>query len=85
MAVNGLVFNGRSAWALAQALGPKLGVRPRRCVKWIPDAQAGEGGRDAQAGEDGRGGPISAELAKINRLRGRCGVDFSSRIPTLAT
>jgi transposase-like protein len=50
----------RSAWAAAQALGPKLGVGAETLRKWILQAQV-------DAGE--RSGPTSAEREEIRRLR----------------
>ncbi len=61
MAVDRLDDYGGSAWAAAQALGPKLGVGPETLRKWLLQAQTDEGGR---------GGPTSEELAEIKRLRG---------------
>jgi IS30 family transposase/transposase-like protein len=49
-----------SAWAAAQALGPKLGVGAETLRKWIVQAQV-DGGM--------RSGPTSEELAEIKRLR----------------
>jgi transposase-like protein len=49
-----------SAWAAAQALGPKLGVGPETLRKWILQAQV-------DAGE--RSGPTSVELEEIRRLK----------------
>ena len=59
MAVDRLAEYG-SAWAVAQALGPKLGVGPETLRKWVVQAQI-------DAGQ--RGGPTSEELAEIKRLR----------------
>ncbi len=49
-----------SAWAVAQVLGPKLGVGPETLRKWVLQAQ-GDGGQ--------RSGPTSEELAEIKRLK----------------
>jgi transposase len=49
-----------SAWAVAQALGPKLGVGPETLRKWVVRAQV-DGGQ--------RSGPTSDELAEIKRLK----------------
>src|SRR5215207_9602306 len=49
-----------SAWAVAHALGPKLGVGPETLRKWVLQAQT-------DAGQ--RGGPSSEELAEIKRLK----------------
>ena len=49
-----------SAWAVAQTLGPKLGVGPETLRKWVLQAQVGAGQRS---------GPASEELAEIKRLR----------------
>jgi transposase len=49
-----------SAWAVAQALGPKLGVGPETLRKWVLQAQTDAGQRS---------GPTSEELAEIKRLR----------------
>jgi transposase len=49
-----------SAWAVAQALGPKLGVGAETLRKWVLQAQT-------DAGQ--RGGPSSEELAEIRRLK----------------
>jgi transposase len=49
-----------SAWAAAQALGPKLGVGAETLRKWILQAQV-------DAGE--RSGPTSEELEEIRRLK----------------
>jgi len=49
-----------SAWAVAQALGPKLGVGPQTLRKWVLQAQTDVGQRS---------GPTSEELAEIKRLR----------------
>jgi transposase-like protein len=49
-----------SAWAAAQALGPKLGVGPETLRKWILQSQVDAGDRS---------GPTSAELEEIRRLR----------------
>jgi transposase len=49
-----------SAWAVAQALGPKLGVGPETLRKWVLQAQVDAGQRS---------GPASGELAEIKRLR----------------
>ena len=49
-----------SAWAVAQALGPKLGVGPETLRKWVLQAQTDAGARP---------GPSSEELAEIKRLK----------------
>jgi transposase len=49
-----------SAWAVAEALGPKLGIGPETLRKWVLQAQV-------DAGQ--RGGPSSEELAEIRRLK----------------
>ena len=49
-----------SAWAAAQALGPKLGVGSETLRKWILQAQVDAGDRP---------GPSSEELEEIRRLR----------------
>jgi transposase len=49
-----------SAWAVAQALGPKLGVGSETLRKWVVRAQVDAGRRS---------GPSSEELAEIRRLR----------------
>ena len=49
-----------SAWAAAQALGPKLGVGAETLRKWALQAQIDQG-----LGS----GPTSEELAEIKRLR----------------
>jgi transposase len=49
-----------SAWAAAQALGPKLGVGSETLRRWVLQAQA-----DARQ----RPGPTSGELAEIRRLK----------------
>jgi transposase-like protein len=49
-----------SAWAVAQALGPKLGVGAETLRKWVLQAQTDAGRRS---------GPSSAELAEIKRLK----------------
>ena len=49
-----------SAWAVAQALGPKLGVGPETLRKWVVQAQVDQGQRS---------GPTSEELAEIRRLK----------------
>jgi transposase len=49
-----------SAWAAAQALGPKLGVGVETLRKWILQAQV-------DAGE--RSGPTREELEEIRRLK----------------
>jgi transposase len=49
-----------SAWAAAQALGPKLGVGAETLRKWVLQAQVDRGVRS---------GPSSEELAEIKRLR----------------
>jgi len=49
-----------SAWAAAQALGPKLGVGSESLRKWVLQAQIDQGQRS---------GPSSDELAEIKRLR----------------
>jgi transposase-like protein len=51
-----------SAWAVAQVLGPKLGVGPETLRKWVLQAQTDAGARP---------GPSSDELAEIKRLRGQ--------------
>jgi transposase len=50
----------RSAWAAAQALGPKLGVGAETLRKWILQAQVDAGDQP---------GPSSEELEEIRRLR----------------
>jgi transposase len=59
MAVDRLGEYG-SAWAAAQALGPKLGVGPETLRKWIVQAQVDAGDRS---------GPSSDELEEIRRLK----------------
>src|SRR5215472_12584090 len=59
MALDRLAEYG-SAWAVAQALGPKLGVGPETLRKWVLQAQTDAGQRS---------GPTSEELAEIKRLR----------------
>ena len=54
MAVDRLDEYG-SAWGVAQALGPKLGVGPETLRKWVLQAQVDAGGRP---------GPSSEELAR---------------------
>jgi transposase len=49
-----------SAWAVAQALGPKLGIGPETMRKWVLPAQTDSGPRS---------GPTSEELAEIKRLK----------------
>jgi transposase len=49
-----------SAWAAAQALGPRLGVGAETLCRWIP-ADPGYAGH--------RSGPTSEELEEIRRLR----------------
>jgi transposase len=49
-----------SAWAVAQALGPKLGVGPETLRKWVVQAQTDAGVRP---------GPTSEELVEIKRLK----------------
>jgi transposase-like protein len=49
-----------SAWAAAQALGPKLGVGAETLRKWVLQAQVDQGGRP---------GPTSEELDEIKRLK----------------
>ena len=49
-----------SAWAVAQALGPKLGVGAETLRKWVLQAQTDTGRRS---------GPTSDELAEIKRLK----------------
>ena len=49
-----------SAWAVAHALGPKLGIGAETLRKWVLQAQT-------DAGQ--RGGPSSEELAEIKRLK----------------
>ncbi len=58
MAVNRLDEYG-SAWGVAQALGPKLGVGPETLRKWVL----------AQVDAGGRPGPSSEELAQIKVLK----------------
>jgi transposase-like protein len=50
----------RSAWATAQALGPKLGVGAETLRKWIVQAQVDAGDRR---------GPTSEELEEIRKLK----------------
>jgi len=59
MAVDRLDEYG-SAWGVAQALGPKLGVGPETLRKWVLQAQVDAGGRS---------GPSSEELAQIKVLK----------------
>jgi len=59
MAVDRLGEYG-SAWAAAQALGPKLGVGAETLRKWIVQAQVDAGDRQ---------GPTSTELEEIRRLK----------------
>jgi transposase len=49
-----------SAWAVARALGPKLGVGAETLRKWVLQAQVDTGQRS---------GPTSDELAEIRRLK----------------
>jgi transposase-like protein len=49
-----------SAWACAQALGPRLGVGAETLRKWIVQAQVDAGDRS---------GPTSEELEEIRRLK----------------
>ena len=49
-----------SAWAVAHALGPKLGVGPETLRKWVLQAQTDAGARP---------GPSSEELAEIKRSK----------------
>jgi len=49
-----------SAWAVAQALGPKLGVGAETLRRWVLQAQTDAGRRS---------GPSSEELAEIKRLK----------------
>lgn len=49
-----------SAWAVAQALGPSLGVGPEPLRKWVMQAQIDAGGRP---------GPASDELAESKRFK----------------
>jgi transposase len=49
-----------SAWAAAQALGPKLGVGAETLRKWIVQAQIDAGDRS---------GPTSEELEEIKQLK----------------
>jgi len=49
-----------SAWAAAQALGPKLGVGSETLRKWVLQAQVDAGQRP---------GPASDELVEIKRLK----------------
>ena len=49
-----------SAWAVAQALGPKLGVGPETPRKWVLQAQTAAGQRSGLTSED---------LAEIKRLK----------------
>ena len=49
-----------SAWKVAHALGPKLGVGPETLRKWVLQAQTDAGARP---------GPSSDELAEIKRLK----------------
>src|SRR3954451_22704222 len=49
-----------SAWAVAHALGPKLGIGPETLRKWVLQAQTDAGARP---------GPSSEELAEIKRLK----------------
>ena len=48
------------AWAVAHALGPKLGIGPETLRKWVVQAQTDAGARP---------GPNSEELAEIERLK----------------
>ena len=50
-----------SAWAAAQALGPKLGIGPETLRKWVIQAQT-DTGSAARV-------PRSEELAEIKRLK----------------
>ncbi len=59
MAVDRLDEYG-SAWGVAQALGPKLGVGPETLRKWVLQAQVDSGARP---------GPSSEELAEIKVLK----------------
>jgi transposase len=49
-----------SAWATAQALGPKLGAGPETLRKWVLQAHSDAGQRS---------GPTSDQLAEIKRLK----------------
>jgi transposase len=49
-----------SAWAVAQALGPKVGVGPETLRRWVLQAQTDAGRRS---------GPSSEEVAEIKALK----------------
>ena len=53
MAVDRLDEYG-SAWGVAQALGPKLGVGPETLRKWVLQAQVDAGGRPGRAARSWR-------------------------------
>jgi len=67
-----------SAWAVAQALGPKLGVGLETLRKWVLQAQADAGQRGAgrdQAAEEG-----NAELREANDILKAASIFFAMEL-----